>query len=101
GVTGASATVGDNRRGAFHDRFPIGIGHVRDQHVARLHAVHFVDGFDVAHDAGTDALADGAALDQHALTAGVDAVAFQLAAAVALHGLRPRLQDVDFAGLAV
>src|SRR5699024_4546968 len=54
GVTGASATVGDNRRGAFHDRFPIGIGHVRDQHVARLHAVHFVDGFDVAHDAGTD-----------------------------------------------
>ena len=40
GMTGAPAAVGDDRRGAFHHRLPVRIGHVGDQHVARLHARH-------------------------------------------------------------
>src|SRR5699024_8394070 len=100
-VAGAPAAVGDNGGGAFHHRFPVGIGHVGDQHVAGLHAIHLGDVLDVAHHAGAHALADGAALDQHLLAVGVDLVALQLAAVAALHRLRARLQDVQRAGLPV
>src|SRR3546814_1753953 len=40
---GAAAAVGDDRRRALHHRLPVGIGHVGDQHVAGLHAVHVVE----------------------------------------------------------
>src|SRR3546814_8875807 len=35
-VAGTSAAVGDDGRGALHDGFPVGVGHVGDQHVAGL-----------------------------------------------------------------
>ena len=41
GVAGAAAAIGDDGRGALHDRLPVRIGHVGDQHIAGLHAVHF------------------------------------------------------------
>ena len=34
GVAGAAAAVGDDRGGALHDRLPVGVGHVGDQHLA-------------------------------------------------------------------
>ena len=64
GVAGASAAVGDDRGGALHHRFPVGIGHVGDQHVAGLDAVHVLDRADHARPAGADLLADRAALGE-------------------------------------
>ena len=65
GVAGAAAAVRDDRGGALHDRFPIGIGHVGDQHVAGLDAVHVLDRADHARLAGADLLADRAAFGEH------------------------------------
>ena len=36
GMTGPAATVGDDGRSNLHDRLPVGIGHVGDQHLALL-----------------------------------------------------------------
>ena len=58
-VTGAAAAVGDDGRGALHDRLPVRIGHVGDQHVAGLHARHLGGVAHHARGAGADALADG------------------------------------------
>ena len=43
GVAGAAAAVGDDRRGPLHDRLPVGVGHVGDQHLALAELVHLVD----------------------------------------------------------
>src|SRR5205085_7416828 len=59
-VTGAAAAVGDDRGGALHDRLPVRIGHVGDQHVAALHARHLARVADDARGSGADALADAA-----------------------------------------
>lgn len=40
-VAGASVSIGDDGGSAFHDGLPVGIGHVRHQHITRLHPVHF------------------------------------------------------------
>ena len=87
-VAGASAAVGHDRGGALHDRFPVRVGHVRDQDVAGLEGGHLVNRGEDADAAGTDALADGAALDQD--PAGlVQAEAAQAAGGPAgLHGFR-------------
>jgi hypothetical protein len=50
--------------GALHHRLPVGVGHVGDQHVAGLHAVHLASR-DQPHRAGADLLADGAAGGEH------------------------------------
>src|SRR3546814_20389891 len=60
---GAAAAVGDDRRRALHHRLPVGIGHVGDQHVAGLHAVHVVERAHHARHAAADLLAARAALD--------------------------------------
>src|SRR5699024_1880397 len=100
-MAGAPATIGDNGGGALHDRFPIRIGHIRNQDVAGLDTVHFGDRLDVAHFAGADALADGAAFGQNVAARGLDPVALQGTAVAALYRFRARLQDVQLAGLAV
>ena len=65
GVAGAAAAVGDDRRGPLHDRLPVGVGHVGDQHLARVELVHLVDGGEHPHRAGADLLPDRAPLDEH------------------------------------
>ncbi len=100
GMAGAAAAVGDDRRGALHHRLPVRVGHVGDQHVAGLDARHLADVADDARRAGADALADAAAGREH-LAFLLQRVALDRAAGAALHRLRPRLQDVDLAGLAV
>ena len=99
-VAGAAAAVGHDRGRALHDRLPIRIGHVGDQHVAGLHALHFIGTAYDARAAGADALADAASLGQHA-RARFEREALDAAAAAALHGLRPGLQDIDLAGGAI
>jgi hypothetical protein len=101
GMTGAPAAIGHDRRGTFHDRFPVRVGHVGHQHVARLQLVHFGDRADHARLAGTDLVADRAAFAQHrALAAQVEALELS-GAATRLHRFRTRLDDEEFSGDAV
>ena len=65
GVAGASATAGDDRRGRFHDRLPIGAGRLSHQHLARVERGEVVL---IRYDpnlAGGDLLPDGPAGCQH------------------------------------
>src|SRR5690606_23948370 len=98
GVAGATAAVGDDGRGTLHDRLPVGVGHVGDQHVAGLHLVHFGNVGHHPHRAGADLLADCTAGHQH-LAGGLQAVALLHVVAVLLRldRLGARLQDVDLA----
>src|SRR3546814_1961104 len=50
--------MGHDRRRALHHRLPVGIGHVGDQHVTGLHAVHVVERAHHARHAAADLLAD-------------------------------------------
>ena len=96
-VAGASAAVGHNGGGALHDRFPVRVGHVRDEDVAGLERSHLVNWGEDSDTAGADALADGAALDQHPAGT-VEAETAQAAGGPAgLHGFRARLQNVQAA----
>ena len=42
-VAGPATTVGDDRRRPFHDRLPVRVGHVRDQHLAGDELMHRID----------------------------------------------------------
>ena len=98
GVTGASAAVGDDRGGPLHDRLPIGVGHVGDEHLALDELVHLVDRGQHADGAGADLLPDRATLDQHLDTLRrrcCDAKPLLGAHPTRLHGLGPRLEHVD------
>ncbi|KAG0774949.1 hypothetical protein G6F22_013672 [Rhizopus arrhizus] len=98
GVAGAATAVGDDGRGALHHRLPVGVGHVGDQHVARLHAVHVVQRLDHAGHARTDLGADGAALGQHVAALLGQREALDLGRVAArLHRFRARLHDEQLA----
>src|SRR5262249_46295902 len=60
-VARAPAAIRDDGGRALHDRLPVGIGHVRDEHVAALHARHVLHVLDDAGRARADALTDAAA----------------------------------------
>jgi len=97
-VAGAAAAVGDDRAGAFHHRLPVRIGHVGDEHVARLHALHLGQTAHQPRRAGAHLLADRAALGEHGAAAAValEPVALlDLARTLALHRLGTSLQDVQ------
>ena len=101
GVAGAATAVGDDGGAALHHRLPVGIGHVGDQHVAGLHALHVGQRTHHARGAAADLAADRAAFRQH-VAALAQRVALDLGRMRArLHRLRTRLQDVELAGMAV
>src|SRR5690606_38051481 len=83
--------------GALHHGLPIGVGHVRYEYVAGLHAVHLGDVANDLHRAGADALADRTALDQHGALFLQQVALHDIGAAAALHGFRTRLDDVQLA----
>ena len=101
-MAGASAAVGDDGARTLHHRLPVGVGHVGDQHVARLDALHLGSALDDAHGTGADLLADGAALGEHAALALEGVLDLDVGVLLAaLHGLGTGLQDVDLAVNAV
>ena len=95
-MTGAATTVGDDRGGALHDRLPVRVGHVGDQHIAFLHLVHLVQAGNDLGLAGTDARTDGTAFGEDFATL-LELVTLQHVAAAALHGFRACLHDVQLA----
>ena len=101
-VARAAAAVGDDRGGALHHRFPVRVGHLGDQHVARPDARHLRCGPDEADAALPDLLADRAARREH-LGAARQPIPAQPVGAflLRLHGLRTRLQDVELPVAAV
>ena len=100
-MAGATAAVGDDRPRALHHRLPVGVGHLGDQHVARLHAVHFGGGADEPHRALPDLLTDRASARQH-LGGLLEAIPAQrIVGVLRAHGFRPRLQHVELAVVTV
>src|SRR5574338_1420979 len=99
-MTGAPAAVGDDGARPLHHRFPVGVGHVGDQHVAESHPVHLGGGVDHPHRPDTDLLADGAAMGQ-GLAILLEAVLLHdVAGLLALHRFRTGLEDVELAVVA-
>ena len=94
-MAGASAAVGDDGAGALHHGFPVGVSHVGNEHIARLHFVHLADVGDQAHGAGADFLADGAAFGQYRAVAFEFVALLGLAFRLAFNRFGPRLQDVE------
>ncbi len=97
GVAGAAAAIGDDGGSPFHHRLPVRVGHVGDQHVARLHLVHLGGAGDDTHAAGADLLADGAAFDQHVAALLQTVFLGATVACIGLHRFGTRLQDVELA----
>ena len=101
-MTGASTTIGHNRRRAFHHRLPVRIGHVGHENIACLYALHFGWVVNHAHRACTNFLPNRAACGQHG---DVGAFGFQSETLLgfarkfrlAFHRLRAGLQDIQFA----
>ena len=101
-VAGTTAAVRHDGGGLLHHRFPVGVGHVRDENVAGLNAIHFSGAVDDADRARADLLADGAALTEQAAL-GLERVAELHVGLVllGLHRFRTGLKDVDLAVVAV
>ena len=98
-VTGTPAAVGDNRRGFFHDRFPVRVGHVGNQYVAWLNAIHLADIVDHLDRTGANAVADGAPFGDD-LPLSVEGITLHHLAA-GTHGFRTRLDDKQLTGVAI
>ena len=60
-MAGSPATVCHDRCGALHDGLPVGVSHVRNEHVARLHARHLACAGDDAGRTRADPQSDRAA----------------------------------------
>src|SRR5690606_35577712 len=90
------AAIGNNGAGSFHDRLPVGIGHVRHQDVAGLHQIHLRYAGDNLSAALANTVAHAAALGQH-LALLLEPVTLHFAFDPALHRLRPGLEDIEFA----
>ena len=97
-MAGTAAAVRDNGARLLHHRFPVGVGHVGDKHITLLHAVHFAGVSNDSHRARTDLLTDGAAFGKDLAAALQSKFLLHVGGVLtALHGLRPRLQNVDLA----
>ena len=99
-MAGTPAAVGDYRRRALHDRFPIRVGHVGDQHVTGLQAIHLLDARNHPRSTRPDLLTDGTAFGQH-LALFLQLETLDDLAVAALHCLGPRLHDVELAIITV
>ncbi|MNH13504.1 hypothetical protein D3C79_730770 [compost metagenome] len=98
-MAGTPATVGNDRCCLLHDRFPIRVGHVGDQYVARFDAIHFADIVDDLHRACPNAMANSSPFHQHGAVT-VQLVAFHHLL-IGAHGFWPRLDYQQLAGVAV
>ncbi len=53
-VAGAATTIGDNRGGLFHDRLPVGVRFVGDEHFPFLELVDVMRTLNDPHPTGSD-----------------------------------------------
>ena len=94
-VAGATAAVGDDRRGGLHDRLPVGCGGVGDQYLAGLEFRQVREVLDPFHRTRGDPFADRAALGEY-LAAAFEHIGLQRRHAVlGGHRLRAGLDDVE------
>jgi hypothetical protein len=64
-MAGATTAIGDDGGRAFHDRLPVGIGHIGDEDFTGAELMHLGDRIQHAYAAGADLLADGASFYEH------------------------------------
>ena len=101
-MAGTAAAVSDDRRSTFHDRFPVRVCHVSNQHVTRLNTFHFRRIIDHAHRTGTDFLTNRTAGGQHSTAAfQAEFLLRVMGFFLRLHSFRTCLQDVQFAVTAI
>src|SRR5690606_4126976 len=100
-VAGTAAAVGDDGAGALHHRFPVGIGHVGNQHVAGLDLVHLGYVPDDLDRPCPDTLTDRAAFNQDGALVLQQVTLHDVDVAAALNGLRAGLHDVQLAVITV
>ena len=96
-MAGSAASVGDNRTGFFHHRFPVRIGHVGHEHITGLHQIHFGQAVDQPNRSSADFLTNRTAFRQNGAFPFEFVAQFGLAFHLALHSFRPSLQDVQLA----
>ena len=94
-VTRASAAIGDDRARALHHRLPVRIGDLGDEHIAVGHALHLRRRLDEPHRSLADLLSDRTSRREWLRVSLQPIAAQRIAVFARLHGLRPRLQDVD------
>src|SRR5690554_3479932 len=93
-MAGTATAVGDNSGCTFHDRLPIGIGHVGDQDVTRIDLVHLFRREHYLDRTTPNTLANGTTRDQGAPFL-LEVEAFELAALLLrYYCFRTRLDDV-------
>src|SRR5262249_41467037 len=95
GVTGAPATVGDDRARPLHDRLPVRVGHVGHQDLAGREPAHLLGRLEDLDRTGADLLADRAAFrEDRAAPVELDPL-YRARGLARLHRLRAGLQDVE------
>ena len=94
-MAGPATAVGDDRRRPFHDRLPVRVGHVRDQHLARDELMHRIDRLKDTDRSGADPLPDRPTLYQHRALLVHPETLHAPNSLPGLHRLRPSLQDVQ------
>src|SRR4051794_16284520 len=96
-----AASIGDNRCGSLHDRLPVRIRHIGDQHLTRFEQMHVSDRRQHPCRARPDLLPYGTSLDDNR-SGLANLVPLQTRTALPrLHGLRTGLEDVELAVLSV
>ena len=95
GVAGAAATIGDDRAGGLHHRFPVRAGGAGDQHLTGPEIAQTGGIGDDAHDAGADLFAHCLAARQHRRGSGQRVAFEEPGLPPRRHGFRPRLHDVE------
>ncbi len=100
GMAGAAAAIGHDGRSALHDRLPVRVGHIGDQHVTGLHPVHLVQIMNNPGGASTDTLANAAPLYDD-LGMALQFEALNAVIGAALHRFRTSLQNVKLPVLAI
>ena len=100
-MTSASTTVCHDSTCALHHGLPIRVCHVRDQHIAWLHFVHFVDVVHQSNWTCTNFLSNRTTVCEDRAVPLEFVTQFRLAFLLALHCFGTRLQDVEQSVLTV
>ncbi len=100
-MAGPAALVRDDGGGDLHDGLPVGVRHVRHEHLALLEVLDVGDALDDVDGARADLGPDGRPGHQRFLVLPQDVALQDVGVLLGLHRLGPGLEDEELAGHAV